>query len=64
MVHIIDLTRVYSAVKLIYFLILRHTHPVSDVYVVLGTLNTFDGTDPKVDKVKPKVRNKIFSPRG
>ena len=30
--------------------------------VVLGTLNTFDGTDPKVDRVKPKVRNSIFSP--
>ena len=30
--------------------------------VVLGTLNTFDGTDPKVDRVKPKVRNTIFSP--
>ena len=28
--------------------------------VVLGTLNTFDGTDPKVDRVKPKVRNTIF----
>ena len=25
--------------------------------VVLGTLNTFDGTDPKVDRVKPKVQN-------
>ena len=25
--------------------------------VDLGTLNTFDGTDPKVDSVKPKVRN-------
>ena len=30
--------------------------------VVLGTLNTFDGTDPKVDRVKPKVRNTIFFP--
>ena len=28
--------------------------------VVLGTLNTFDGTDPKVDRVKPKVQNTIF----
>ena len=28
--------------------------------VVLGTLNTFDGTDPKVDRVKPRVRNTIF----
>ena len=28
--------------------------------VVLGTLNTFDGTDSKVDRVKPKVRNTIF----
>ena len=28
--------------------------------VVLGTLNTFDGTDPKVDRVKPKVRSAIF----
>ena len=24
------------------------------------TVNTFDGTDPKVDKIKPKVRNTIF----
>ena len=30
--------------------------------VVLGTLNTFDGTDPKVDRVKPKVRNTISFP--
>ena len=30
--------------------------------VVLGTLNTFDGTDPKVDRLKPKVRNTIFFP--
>ena len=30
----------------------------SNVFTVdLGTLNTFDGTDPKVDSVKPKVRN-------
>ena len=28
----------------------------------LGTLNTFHGTDPKVDRVKLKVRNMIFSP--
>ena len=28
--------------------------------VVLGPLNTFDGTDPKVDRLKPKVRNTIF----
>ena len=28
----------------------------------LGTLTTFDGTDPKVDRVKPKVRNTICSP--
>ena len=26
------------------------------------SLNTFDGTDPKVDWLKPKVRNTIFSP--
>ena len=26
------------------------------------TLNTFDGTDPKVDRLKPKVRNTIFFP--
>ena len=25
------------------------------------TVNTFDGTDPKVDRIKPKVRNTIFS---
>ena len=30
--------------------------------VDLGTLATFDGTDPKVGRVKPKVRNTIFSP--
>ena len=30
--------------------------------VVLGTLNMLDGTDPKMDKVKPKVRNTIFPP--
>ena len=30
--------------------------------VVLGTLNTFGGTDPKVDRLKPKVRNTIFFP--
>ena len=24
------------------------------------TVNTFDGTDPKVDRIKPKVRNTIF----
>ena len=30
--------------------------------VVLGTLNTFDGKDPKVDRIKPKVRNTIFFP--
>ena len=30
--------------------------------VVLGTLNTFDGTDPKVDRLKPKVRNTIIFP--
>ena len=28
----------------------------------IGTLNTFHGTDPKVDRVKLKVRNMIFSP--
>ena len=27
---------------------------------VLGTLNTFDETDPKMDSIKPKVRNAIF----
>ena len=33
----------------------------SNVFTVdLGTLNTFDGTDPKVDSVKPKARNTIF----
>ena len=26
------------------------------------TVNTFDGTDPKVDRLKPKVRNTIFFP--
>ena len=26
------------------------------------TLNTFDGTDPMVDRLKPKVRNTIFFP--
>ena len=26
------------------------------------TVNTFDGTDPKVDRIKPKVRNTIFFP--
>ena len=26
------------------------------------TVNTFDGTDPKVDRIKPKVRNTIFPP--
>ena len=26
------------------------------------TLNTFDGTDPKVDRLKPKVQNTIFFP--
>ena len=27
------------------------------------TVNTFDGTDPKVDRIKPKVRNtRIFLP--
>ena len=30
--------------------------------VVVGTLNTFDGTDPKVDRVKPKVQNTIIFP--
>ena len=25
-----------------------------------STVNTFDGTDPKVDRIKPKVRNTIF----
>ena len=35
----------------------------SNVFTVdLGTLNTFDGTDPKVDSVKPKVRNTIYFP--
>ena len=35
----------------------------SNVFTVdLGTLNMFDGTDPKVDSVKPKVRNTIFFP--
>ena len=35
----------------------------SNVFTVgLGTLNTFDGTDPKVDRVKPKARNTIFFP--
>ena len=24
------------------------------------TVNTFDGTDPKVDRIKPKVRNTFF----
>ena len=28
------------------------------------TMNTFDGTDPKVDRIKPKVRNTIFFPCG
>ena len=27
-----------------------------------STVNTFDGTDPKVDRIKPKVRNTIFFP--
>ena len=27
-----------------------------------STVNTFDGTDPKVDRIKPRVRNTIFSP--
>ena len=27
-----------------------------------STVNTFDGTDPKADRIKPKVRNTIFSP--
>ena len=26
------------------------------------TVNTFDGTDPKVDRIKPKVRKTIFFP--
>ena len=26
------------------------------------TVNTFDRTDPKVDRIKPKVRNTIFFP--
>ena len=26
------------------------------------TVNTFDGTDPKVNRIKPKVRNAIFFP--
>ena len=26
------------------------------------TVNIFDGTDPKVDRIKPKVRNAIFFP--
>ena len=26
------------------------------------SLNTFDGTDPMVDRLKPKVRNTIFFP--
>ena len=30
--------------------------------VDLGTLNTFDGTEPKVDSVKPKVRKRDFFP--
>ena len=35
----------------------------SNVYKVpKTTVNTFDGTDPKVDRIKPKVRNMIFSP--
>ena len=27
-----------------------------------STVNTFDGTDPKVDRIKLKVRNTIFFP--
>ena len=35
----------------------------SNVFKVPKTaVNTFDGTDPKVDRIKPKVRNTIFFP--
>ena len=34
----------------------------SNVFTV--DLGTFDGTDPKVDSVKPKVQNTIFFPCG
>ena len=35
---------------------------VFTVILAIGPLNTFDGTDPKVDRLKSKVRNTIFFP--
>ena len=61
--HIVDFTGDNIVFRTLGFTLSTLGSVPSNIFKVpKTTVNTFDGTDPKVDRIKPKVRNTIFFP--